>query len=241
MTIKTKTTNRRSKPNYDIFISWSGDDSKEIALALKKVLEQKVFVGNSLCCFVSDQNISSGTEWWNTVKTSLKSCKLGIICITKSNAIAPWIHYEAGAMVAHNIPVIPLLFHCDFATLSATPLNHNQAVQFYDEKKFLKMLCDIYDQLKYTGMSHEQIKCIGKDAYKCLKDELSAVFSRLKNTRVFNIKYVYPKTVNVIQKNTIYMSAPMSCLKNVNEYNELRSFLAKLKDTLGKNDMIPLK
>lgn len=235
MTNRSTTSNRRSRRNYDIFISWSGDDSKEIALALKDVLEQKVFVGNSLSCFVSDQNISSGTEWWNTVKTSLKVCKVGIICVTKGNSMAPWVHYEAGAMVAHNIPVIPLLFHCDFSTLSATPLNNKQAVQFYDERKFLQMLCDIYSYLNYSGMNDDQIKYIGKEAYSCLRANLSTVFTKLKNTRVFNTKYVYPKSENVIQKNTIFMSAQMSCLTDHDEYSELHDFLARLNDTLLKN------
>ena len=40
-----------------IFISWSGDNSKEIAKALKKTLEKVVFKNTGLHCFVSDLDI----------------------------------------------------------------------------------------------------------------------------------------------------------------------------------------
>ena len=74
-----------------IFISWSGENSKTIAKALKDSLEQGVFSGSGLECFVSDVDISSGDDWWNRIKTELKKCKLGIVCITKENLRAPWI------------------------------------------------------------------------------------------------------------------------------------------------------
>ena len=74
-----------------IFISWSGDNSKEIAIELKNTLEKGIFDGTGLECFVSDVDISCGDDWWNKIKKELKSCKLGIVCITKENLKAPWI------------------------------------------------------------------------------------------------------------------------------------------------------
>ena len=90
----------RRKIYKKIFISWSGDNSKQIARALKDSLENTIFKDTGLECFVSDVDISSGDDWWNKIKTELKKCKLGIACITKENLRAPWIYFESGAMIA---------------------------------------------------------------------------------------------------------------------------------------------
>lgn len=80
----------RGKQNR-IFISWSGKNSKIIAKELKNVFENKIFAGTGLTCFVSDVDIASGTDWWDKIKGELKTCRLGILCITKENIRAPWI------------------------------------------------------------------------------------------------------------------------------------------------------
>lgn len=125
--------NRSSRSNSKknkIFISWSGANSKEIAKALKNTLEKNVFSGTGSECFVSDEDIASGADWWNKINKELKSCKIGILCITKENINAPWIYYEAGAMITQSVQTIPLLISCDFNSLKDTPLNGKQAVNF---------------------------------------------------------------------------------------------------------------
>ena len=96
-----------NKNSNKIFISWAGDIGKEIAKQLKNILETEMFKGAELNCFVSDVDIASGTDWWKKIKNELKASKVGIVCITKENMKAPWIYFEAGAMVTRNIPTIP--------------------------------------------------------------------------------------------------------------------------------------
>lgn len=95
---KRKTYSRK-KPNK-LFISWSGSNTKEFAKELKHILEDVIFEGTDLTCFVSDVDIESGTDWWIKIKGELKTSKQSILCVTKENVKAPWISYEAGAMVA---------------------------------------------------------------------------------------------------------------------------------------------
>lgn len=225
--------NRRSSIKKNkIFISFARENSKEIAKALKNVLETKVFAGFNLECFVSDLDIASGEDWWIKIRKELKSCKMGILCITKENLNAPWIYYEAGAMVAQNLSVIPLLISCDFQALSSTPIK-NQATNFYDQAKFLEMLCIIKRKMGFNTLTDDQVKTLGKVAYSNLKTELEPVLSKLRDMRVFNEKYVYPNTVNAIRKNTIYVSAPMSSI-SPDEYKELRDFILRLEKILKK-------
>lgn len=50
-----------------IFISWSGENGKAIALKLKEVIEEDIF-NNKIKCFVSDSDIASGEDWWKKIQ-----------------------------------------------------------------------------------------------------------------------------------------------------------------------------
>jgi len=95
----------RNQKKNKIFITWSGTNSKKIAKELKYVFENHIFNGTGLNCFVSDVDIASGTDWFAKIKSELLSCKLCIICVTKENLKAPWIYFEAGAMIARDVPI----------------------------------------------------------------------------------------------------------------------------------------
>ena len=221
---------RGSQKHNKIFISWSGSNSKEFAKSLKILLEKSVFDNTDLECFVSDQDIASGDDWWQKIKKELRSCKLGILCITKENLRAPWIYFEAGAMIAREVPSIPLLVSCNIKALQNTPLNRKQAVDFYDQKNFLKMLIDINGVMGFS-LSDNQLNQLGKSAYIKLKNDLNDIFSSLRDLRLFNDKYVYPSEVTNVKRNTIFVSAPMSSI-NSDKYNILRTSMLSIIDSL---------
>lgn len=223
---------KRGKQNK-IFISWSGKSSKKIAIELKNILEKKIFVSTDLECFVSTIDIASGDDWWNKIKTELKKCKQGILCVTKENIKAPWIFYEAGAMVARDVPTIPLLFNCSIVALERSPIKGKQCVDFYDQQQFVKMISDINSKMDLLPVNKQQLDPIAKAAYEELKKALQPTLKQLKQMRVFNEKYIFPNNITTVQTNTLYISAPMSSI-NDTEYTELRENLLKLKDELSK-------
>lgn len=214
-----------------IFISWSGESGKQIASKLKEVLEEDVFTGK-ISCFVSDTDIASGEDWWNKIKEELTTSKLGILCITKENTKAPWIYFEAGAMVGNDIHTIPLLFNCELSVLDRTPLNHSQSVTFHDLKKFQQMILHINNEFKLLDYPKKQIEAISLAAYKKIKKDLSKIFATLKNQGYFNDDYIYPKEIKIIQRNTVFLSAPMNTLK-AEEYKRQWQELKKIRDALG--------
>lgn len=236
----TKTVqNKRGKQNK-IFISWAGPRSKEIAKAVKWILEEFIFKGTELKCFVSDLDITSGSDWWLKIKGELKTCKIGIICVTKENIKAPWVYFEAGAMIARDIPTTPILINCSLSHLASSPLSGKQAIDFYDQQKFIKMICDINENMKLLKMEPIQIAPLAKDGYEKIKEILKDELKQLKDLRIFNEKYIYPNSVSVVKKNTIFLSAPMSTIDD-NEYNELRNYLFKVKEiliTMGFTEII---
>lgn len=171
-----------------IFISWSGSNTKQFAIALKSILETVIFPKNEtgLECFVSDEDISAGTDWRVKIKNELKSCSLGILCVTNENIKAPWIFYEAGAIASRELPSIPLLIGCDITSLVGTPLQGKQCINFNDSKKFIKMIEDINKYLNL--MSINIIKNIAMVGYKKLKKDLKPTISYLENTHPINEK-----------------------------------------------------
>lgn len=77
-----------------VFISWSGQQSKAVAEALENWLAQVI---QAVEPWIS-QDIDKGLRWGAEIADRLERSKVGIICLTKSNLGARWIHYEAGAL-----------------------------------------------------------------------------------------------------------------------------------------------
>jgi CxxC-x17-CxxC domain-containing protein len=77
-----------------VFISWSGKRSKFVAEALETWLAQVIQAAEP---WIS-QDIDKGLRWGAEIADRLESSKVGIICLTRSNLDARWIHFEAGAL-----------------------------------------------------------------------------------------------------------------------------------------------
>ncbi len=79
-----------------IFMSWSGDRSRGFAEELKPWLEQ-VLPGTDV--WLSTDDIDKGTIWFTEIIDGLAGCNCGVVCVTRENHLAPWLHFEAGGMV----------------------------------------------------------------------------------------------------------------------------------------------
>ena len=78
-----------------VFLSWSGNRSKEVAN----------LVSDWLCCviqasrpWVSTRDLDRGSLWFGEINDQLKDTTVGIICLTQENKSRPWILFEAGAL-----------------------------------------------------------------------------------------------------------------------------------------------
>lgn len=102
-------------------MSWSGDKSREFAGELKPWLEQ-VLPGTDV--WLSSEDIDKGTIWFTEIIEGLEGCNCGVICITRENHLAPWIHFEAGGMVKGlgKSRVATILLDIDYPELKQ-PLN----------------------------------------------------------------------------------------------------------------------
>jgi hypothetical protein len=94
-----------------VFISWSGEQSKRIAEALREWLPLVVQACKNRT-YMSDRDNEAGVLWGENLSSELEASNFGIICLTPSNLKAPWIHFEAGALSKTVVKarVVPLLY-----------------------------------------------------------------------------------------------------------------------------------
>ena len=213
-----------------IFLSWSGEYSKEIARQLKDTIEE-LFEGK-IICFFSEVDIPSGEEWYRKIHIELQKSAMGIMCITKENVKAPWLYFEAGALVGNNVKIVPLLVNCDQNSLKNSPITANQSVQLYRQDKFRKMLFDIRKEFElFQDRSNKMLSAAFDNSYVQLKEKLKPVLDELKRKRFFSERYIFPNDVHTVTMDTMYISAPMDSLSE-EEYKEQYEFLIKLKRSL---------
>lgn len=114
-----------------IFASWSGQQSKRIAFALKEWLPDVLQFAD---IFMSEQDIASGDRGLTSIENNLGEGRFGIVVLTKTNFTAPWILFEAGAL-SNTLPgkVAPLLCDMDPLSLLHSPLQQFQHNKFDEE------------------------------------------------------------------------------------------------------------
>ena len=119
----------------DVFLSWSGEQSRIVAEALKDWLPQ--VLDESINPWFSKTNIQAGSISILAIGLSLEASGIGILCVTDENKTAPWIMFEAGAISKHleKSLVIPYLIDLDEDELVG-PLSHFQAKKATPEGTF---------------------------------------------------------------------------------------------------------
>lgn len=77
-----------------VFISWSGQKSKETAEILSSWIRQVIQAAETWISL----DIEKGARWNDKINNELEQTKIGIICLNKENLTSEWILFEAGAL-----------------------------------------------------------------------------------------------------------------------------------------------
>lgn len=109
---------------HNVFISWSGERSRAMAVALDQWLRRVIQAANP---FFSKE-IDRGSFWHESIRASLKSVRFGIVCVTPENIGAPWLNYEAGALAEQlDGHTVPWLLGSKPEALKDSPMSRLQA------------------------------------------------------------------------------------------------------------------
>jgi TIR domain-containing protein len=123
-----------------VFISWSGDRSKQLAAAIKEWLPR---VRQSVEVYFSDTDIEVGQLWYNEIIDALERSDAGLVILTPENITRQWIMFEAGALArgVSKDRVCPILFGIEKTDVKG-PLFNRQSVEFTEDdfRKLLKTI-----------------------------------------------------------------------------------------------------
>lgn len=78
-----------------VFISWSGDRSKQVAELLDDWIQCVI---QAVDPWMSSKDIDRGALWFTEISDQLSNTSVGIVCLTKENKDKPWILFESGAL-----------------------------------------------------------------------------------------------------------------------------------------------
>jgi hypothetical protein len=155
-----------------VFISWSGDQSKKMAEALRSWLQ---FVIQSADPFVSSVDISKGDRGFQVIADELEQTELGIVCVTRENYLTPWINFEAGALskAFGRARVIPCLLDMPVSDLTG-PLVQFQAVASTNRDDIFEMVRTLRDHAGLKDLDDQRLRTIFDAFWSKLEGELEA-------------------------------------------------------------------
>lgn len=157
-----------------VFISWSGERSKNTAEVIKKFLKQVIQASEPWM----SSDIDKGKRWNQEITKQLEESKVGIICLNKENIEENWILFEAGALSKMSIEshVCTFLLDIDYQDIES-PLSDFQNTKF-DKEDILKLLYTLNTVLEKTGersLDPETLKDAFITSWPKLEEELQTI------------------------------------------------------------------
>ncbi|SDO96299.1 TIR domain-containing protein [Rhodoferax sp. OV413] len=129
-----------------VFISWSGEHSKQVAAALRDWLPMVI---QAIKPWFSTVDIEKGEAWLTSIQGSLSDSKgMGIFCLCPDNLAAPWLAFEAGALSAHDRGRVATFLHDVDASAIKAPLSLFQATKSADKEDVFNLLKTINARLE---------------------------------------------------------------------------------------------
>lgn len=157
-----------------VFISWSGERSREVAKILKRWIERNI---QSADTWISTDDIGAGELWFQEIKNQLDESSVGIVCLTKENVGNPWILFEAGALAKGTKENKVCTFLVDLKpTDLQAPLSHFNATSL-EKTTFKKLVKTISDGLE-KPLSDSVIDDIMESAWDKLKSDIDQIVAQ---------------------------------------------------------------
>lgn len=115
-----------------VFISWSGQLSKEIGEILRKWLPG---VLQSVKPYFTPDDVEKGARWNTEISKELEESQIGVMILTRENLQSSWIMFESGALSKQmgKSRVCPILFGIENTDLQG-PLVQFQATAFNQDE-----------------------------------------------------------------------------------------------------------
>jgi len=163
-----------------IFISWSGELSKQIAEIFKNWLPKVIQAAKP---FYSPHDIGKGSRWNYDIAKELDSTSVGLICLTQDNLESPWIMFEAGALSKNvdNSKVCPILFNVEPSQIIG-PLTQFQATTKFSKEEIYKTLIMLNEELGENKLKSSDLQDQFEMWWPKLKESVENALRNVKLT-----------------------------------------------------------
>jgi hypothetical protein len=163
-----------------VFISWSGAESKAVALALHEWIPDVI---QTVEPWMSAADIEAGARWAEDLARELNQIRFGIFCMTPRNLTAPWMLYEAGALSRQlrQGRVCPYLFGVAANELAA-PFSHFQAVSS-DKDGTKRLMQAVNKAAEKNALSDQRLVKYFEKGWPDLEARLAAARGGLRKKR----------------------------------------------------------
>lgn len=230
----------------NIFLSWGGEQSKEIAEELRTWIPSVLQFAKP---YFTPSDVEKGSKWSSEISKKLSESHVGIICLTKENFERPWILFEAGALSKdlEKSKVCSVLFGMENTDLTG-PLTTFQTTNFTksDFKKLMntinetgadqKLSRDTFDRVfemwwpqldEGIGRILEQDHQVPDKAFRSDRDILEEI---LTLSRAKSSSHVRPSVKSSVP---IALTEDLvNYLKDIATLNQEKFFSAPLNDKL---------
>ena len=153
-----------------VFISHISGEAA-LASVLKDWIES-TFLGQ-VDVFVSDDDISSGEQWFQRLGEELTDAKAMLVLCSERSISRPWINFEAGAGHVKGIPVIPICYAGVRKDTLPAPLFFFQGLDVEAEDFGVKVIGDLAQHLGYARtpvIRHEDMTAAVKEVLSQIEE-----------------------------------------------------------------------
>jgi hypothetical protein len=154
------------------FLSWSGETSHAVAIVLREWLPCLV---NACEPYLSSLDIEKGARWATEIAKELEASSLGILCVTKDSAEAPWLNFEAGALskTLDRTRVCPFLFRLKKSQITG-PLSQFQ-LTVYEKEDVRALVNTINSASGAIGIRDKQLDTVFESLWPILTTQLDSI------------------------------------------------------------------
>ncbi len=210
-----------------VFISWSGDKSKQVAEWIDTWLQCTI---QSSDPWLSSRSIDRGATWFTEIMNELSDTSIGIICLTRENKDKPWILFEAGAIAKGLSSSRVCTFLIDLEPVDLV----NPLAQFnhtlYNRESLLQLLMTI------NSLSETPLKTsILEKVFDKYWDEFQERFNQIIATNPVPVEDTKRDEEDVLSE---VLNVVRSLDKRINRIEELD---IKSKHSVNTNEMLRMK
>lgn len=164
----------------NVYISWSGKTSGELAKALGDWLPSVIQAVKPFC---SEEDIEKGSRGNKIMDEELEKADIGLLCLTRDNLEAPWIMFEAGSLSKRldMSRVCPILFQGLQKTDLKSPLSNFQA-SLFNKGEMKKVVGMLNNQLGDDKLKTSVLDGVFDKFWPDLEDKVKNILSKTSKT-----------------------------------------------------------